>query len=110
MLRNPKSRTRSYHISVGLFANECAEKDKELHAMNDQEIGTFLICPDCSGTGRDTMNIEVSGGLVYEIVNAGNIMFNLKSGTKVILPPGTEITANSKIDLKGGNLQLYIRG
>ena len=80
--------------------------------MNDQEIGTFLICPDCSGTGRDTMNIEVSGGLIYEIVNADNvdILFNLKSGTKVILPPGTEITANSKIDLKGGKLQLYIRG
>jgi|Transcript_26942 hypothetical protein len=85
------------------------DKIKNLHAMNDQEIGTFLICPDCSGTGRDTMNIEVSGGLIYEIVNAGNI-FNLKSGTKVILPPGTEITANSKIDLKGGKLQLYIRG
>jgi len=86
------------------------DKINNLHAMNDQEIGrTFLICPDCSGTGRDTMNIEVSGGLIYEIVNAGNI-FNLKSGTKVILPPGTEITANSKIDLKGGKLQLYIRG
>jgi len=76
--------------------------------MNDQEIGTLLICPDCSGTGRDTMNIEVSGGLIYEIVNAGSI--NLQSGTKVILPPDTEITANSKIDLKGGKLQLYIRG
>jgi len=84
------------------------DKIKNLHAMNDQEIGTFLICPDCSGTGRDTMNIEVSGGLIYEIVNAGSI--NLQSGTKVILPPGTEITANSKIDLKGGKLQLYIRG
>ncbi len=38
--------------------------------MNKQMIGTFLICPDCSGRGKDTMNIELSGGLIYEIVNA----------------------------------------
>eukprot|EP00985_Skeletonema_marinoi_P024608 scaffold17227_cov136-Skeletonema_marinoi.AAC.7 len=87
------------------------EQDKEPHAMNNERPGdrNVVNLPRLLWQGRDTMNIEVSGGLIYEIVNAGNI-FNLKSGTKVILPPGTEITANSKIDLKGGKLQLYIRG
>jgi hypothetical protein len=73
--------------------------------MDDQKLtGTFLICPDCSRGGRDTLNIEMSG-LIYEITNAEkdvNWSSKLQSGTKVILPPGTEITVDSKIDLKGG--------
>eukprot|EP00986_Skeletonema_menzelii_P011150 scaffold5669_cov144-Skeletonema_menzelii.AAC.13 len=73
--------------------------------MNDQnKIGTFLICPDCSGKGRNTMNIEFCGGLIYEIINAGGDSSNIKSGTKVILPSGSEMI-DSKIDLKGGNLR-----
>ena len=75
--------------------------------MNNQMIGTFLISPDCSGGGKDTMNIEISGGLIYEIVNADMESSTLLSGTKVVLPPGSEIiTASSIIDLKGGQLQV----
>ncbi len=57
------------------------------------------------------MNIEISGGLIYEITNADkddDWSSELQSGTKVILPPGTEITANSKIDLKGGKPRVWV--
>eukprot|EP00573_Skeletonema_grethae_P002486 CAMPEP_0201685484 /NCGR_PEP_ID=MMETSP0578-20130828/219_1 /ASSEMBLY_ACC=CAM_ASM_000663 /TAXON_ID=267565 /ORGANISM="Skeletonema grethea, Strain CCMP 1804" /LENGTH=79 /DNA_ID=CAMNT_0048169379 /DNA_START=70 /DNA_END=309 /DNA_ORIENTATION=+ len=76
--------------------------------MNEQMTGTFLICPDCSGEGKDSRNIEISGGLIYEIVNADLMESStIPSGTKVVLPPGSEIiTANSTIDLKGGKLQV----
>lgn len=75
--------------------------------MNEQMIGTFLIRPDCSGGGKDIMNVEISGGLIYEIVNADTESSSrLQSGTKVLLPPSSEITASSTIDLKGGKLQV----
>ena len=82
--------------------------------MDNKLIGTFIICPDCSGSGRDTLNIELSGSLIYEIINAdeewvrSDNCCRLQSGTKVTLPPGTEVTANSKIDLKGGAPQIYM--
>ena len=84
------------------------QKDKEqLAIMNENKVGTLLICPDCSGEGRgDTMSIELCGGLIYEIINADGGSSNIQSGTKVILPPGSEITDSSKIDLKGGKLRV----
>mmetsp|Transcript_4351 Transcript_4351/g.6340 ORF Transcript_4351/g.6340 Transcript_4351/m.6340 type:complete len:452 (+) Transcript_4351:86-1441(+) len=75
----------------------------------DSQIGTFLIC--AIGDDR-TMNIEMSGGLIYEIINADEEWVHgegskLRSGTKVILPRGTEIIDNAKIDFKGGKPKVW---
>lgn len=61
------------------------------------------------------MNIELSGGLIYEIINADKEWVHgeartLPSGTKVILPPGTEIVDNDKIDFKGGKPRVLVEG
>ena len=65
----------------------------------DDMIGTFLIC---AIGGDRIMNIELSGGLIYEIINADKEWVHgeartLPSGTKVILPPGTEIVDNETL-------------
>eukprot|EP00984_Skeletonema_dohrnii_P039007 scaffold42883_cov155-Skeletonema_dohrnii-CCMP3373.AAC.2 len=75
----------------------------------DSQIGTFLIC---AIGGDRTMNIEMSGGLIYEIINADEEWVHgdgskLQSGTKVILPRGTEIIDNAKIDFKGGKPKVW---
>jgi len=59
------------------------------------------------------MNIEISGGLIYEITNADEEWVHgggskLQSGTKVILPEGTEIIGNAKIDFKGGKPRVWV--
>ena len=61
------------------------------------------------------MNIETSGGCIYEIITADlewvrGAARELESNTKVVLPPGTEIIANSKIDFKGGKPRVWIEG
>ena len=78
--------------------------------MSNNQIGTFLLCPDCSGGSDDIMNIETSGGLIYEIVNADVDWRKLESGTKIILPPDTEIIAGSKIDLNGEKPRIWVEG
>lgn len=60
------------------------------------------------------MNIEISGGLIYEIINADPDWVqgeggHFLSGTKVILPVGTEIIAPiAKIDFKGGKPRVWV--
>lgn len=61
------------------------------------------------------MNIELSGGLIYEIINADKEWVNgeartLRSGTKVILPSGTEIIDSAYIDFKGGRPRVWVAG
>mmetsp|Transcript_24786 Transcript_24786/g.38934 ORF Transcript_24786/g.38934 Transcript_24786/m.38934 type:complete len:450 (+) Transcript_24786:65-1414(+) len=78
----------------------------------DNKIGTFLIC---AIGGNRIMNIELSGGLIYEIINADEEWVHgeartLPSGTKVILPPGTEIVGNDRIDFKGGKPRVWVEG
>ena len=73
-------------------------------------FGTFLIC---AIGGDRIMNIEMYGGLIYEIINADEEWVHgdgskLQSGTKVILPPGTEIIGNAKIDFKGGKPRVWV--
>ena len=73
-------------------------------------IGTFLIC---AIGGDSIMNIEVSGGFIYEIINADEEWVHgdgrkLQSGTKVILPRGTEIIGNANIDFKGGKPRVWV--
>eukprot|EP00573_Skeletonema_grethae_P009269 CAMPEP_0201703474 /NCGR_PEP_ID=MMETSP0578-20130828/39858_1 /ASSEMBLY_ACC=CAM_ASM_000663 /TAXON_ID=267565 /ORGANISM="Skeletonema grethea, Strain CCMP 1804" /LENGTH=443 /DNA_ID=CAMNT_0048191265 /DNA_START=38 /DNA_END=1369 /DNA_ORIENTATION=- len=75
-------------------------------------IGTFLIC---AIGGKRIMNIEMSGGLIYEIIHADKEWVQgeartLPSGTKVILPPGTEIVNNESIDFKGGKPRVWVEG
>ena len=82
---------------------------------NNNQIGTFLLCPDCSGGGSDIMNVETSCGLIYQIINADvdwvrDEGSKLESGTKIILPSGTEIIDGSKIDFKGGKPRIWVEG
>ena len=82
-------------------------------SSNNSNIATFLICACSTG---NTLNVEVSNGLIYEIVNADVNWVRgegskLKSGrTKVILPPGAEIMDNATIDFKGAKPRVYVEG
>ena len=78
--------------------------------MSNNQIGTFLLCPDCSGGSDDTMNFETSDGLIYEIINADVDWRKLESGTKVVLPPDTAFVAGSKIDFKGEKPRIWLEG
>ncbi len=106
-IRSPKMPLNHVQSATGHICG-AINRSRFRTAMNEQMIGTFLICPDCSGGGKDTINIELSGGLIYEVVNADmESCSTLQSGTKVVLPLDSEvITASSTIDLKGGKLQV----
>ena len=61
------------------------------------------------------MNVETSCGLIYQIINADVDWVRgegskLESGTKIILPSGTEIIDGSKIDFKGGKPRIWVEG